>query len=89
MSYRENADYRNWFRMLLAMPFVPMPHGKDAFQFVKNIAPDVARVRDFNYYFDRTWMNGYLYLCMTNNRGFLRFPSNQKSLTFLEYTPDI
>ena len=24
VSYRENADHRNWFRMLLAMPFVPM-----------------------------------------------------------------
>ena len=89
VSYRENADHRNWFHMLLAMPLVPVPHVKGAFQFVKNIAPDVPRVRDFNYYFDRTWMNGYLYLCMTNKRGFLRFPSNQKSPTFLEYAPDI
>ena len=42
VSYRENADHRNWFRMLLAMPFVPMPHVKDAFQFVKNTAPDAG-----------------------------------------------
>ena len=34
-------------------------------------------------------MVGYLYLCMTNKRGFLRFPSNQKSPTFLEYAPDM
>ena len=57
VSYRENADHRNWFRTLLAMPFVPVPHVKDAFQFVKNTAPDVPRVREFNDYFDRTWMN--------------------------------
>ena len=31
VSYRENVDHRNWFRMLLAMPFVPVPHVKDAF----------------------------------------------------------
>ena len=31
VSYRENADHRNWFCMLLAMPFVPVPHVKDAF----------------------------------------------------------
>ena len=49
---RENADHRNWFRMLLAMPFVPVPHVKDAFQFVKNTAPDIPRVRNFNDYFD-------------------------------------
>ena len=58
MSYRENADHRNWFRVLLAMPFVPVPHVKDAFQFVKNTATDVPRVQDFNDYFDRTSMNG-------------------------------
>ena len=33
VSYRENADHRNWFRMLRAMPFVPVPHVKDLFQF--------------------------------------------------------
>ena len=33
VSYRENADHRNWFHMLLAMPFVPVPHVKDVFQF--------------------------------------------------------
>ena len=33
VSYRENADHRKWFRMLLAMPFVPVPHVKDVFQF--------------------------------------------------------
>ena len=58
VSYRENADHRNWFHMLLTMPFVPMPHVKDAFQFVKNTALDVPRVQEFNDSFDRTWMNG-------------------------------
>ena len=66
MSYRENADHRNWFRMLRAMPFVPMPHVKDVFQFVKNTAPDVPRVRDLNDYFDRTWMNGQYPIEMWN-----------------------
>ena len=37
ISYRENADKRNWFCMLLAMPFVPVPHVKDAFEFVKSM----------------------------------------------------
>ena len=66
MSYRENADHRNWFRMLLAMPFVPVPHVKDTFQFVENTALDVPRVRDFNDYFDRTWMNGQYPIEMWN-----------------------
>ena len=34
------------------MPFVPVPHVDDAFQFVKNTATDVPRERDFNDYFD-------------------------------------
>ena len=66
VSYRENADHRNWFRMLLPMPFVPVPHVKDVFQFIKNTAPDVPRVRDFNDYFDRTWMNGQYPIEMWN-----------------------
>ena len=55
VSYRENADNMMWFRMLLAMPFVPV---LDAFEFVKSIAPDVPRVRDISDYIDSTWMNG-------------------------------
>ena len=66
VSYRENADHRNWFPMLLAMPFVPVPHVKDAFQFVKNTAPDAPHVRYFNDYFDRTWMNGQYPIEMWN-----------------------
>ena len=29
---------------LLAMPFIPVPHLKDALEFVKSITPDVLRV---------------------------------------------
>ena len=56
--YRENALNMNWFRMSLAMPLVPVPHVKDAFEFVKSTTPDEPRVRYFNDYFDSTWMNG-------------------------------
>ena len=33
VNYGENAEHRNWFCMLLAMPFVPVPHVKYVFQF--------------------------------------------------------
>ena len=55
VSYRENADNRNWFRMLLAMPFIPVP--QDVFKFVKTIAPDEPCIRDFDDYLNSTWMN--------------------------------
>ena len=51
--------------MLLAMPFIPVPHMKDAFEFVKSIAPDVPGVHDFRDYFDSTGLVAQLILLST------------------------
>jgi len=62
---REKADYRNWFRMLVAMPFVSVTL-KDALTFVKGVAPAVLCIRNFNKYFDSTCMNGQYSIEMWN-----------------------
>ena len=59
LSARKKTDYRNWFRILVAMAFVLVPRVKDALTFVKSVAPALPRIRKFNDYFDSTCMNGH------------------------------
>ncbi|XP_067668191.1 uncharacterized protein [Haliotis asinina] len=66
IHYQSDSGVRKWFRMLLALPFVPVTQVKDAFMFIKSDTPNAQRIEEFVEYFRRTWMDGSYPLIMWN-----------------------
>ena len=63
LSYRlkSNEEIRKWFRMFLALAFVPAPHLLEAFNVIKSMdLPEQYRLKcsKFNEYFLDTWLCG-------------------------------
>ena len=66
-----NEEVKEWFRLFLELPFVPVPHILKAFQLIAcNYQPtSVLResVMKFNSYFERTWIMGNFRLEVWNH----------------------
>ena len=61
-----DGQVRLWFRLLLAVPFVPVPQVGDAVTYITSQAPSVTGVEEFHKYFEATWMKGQYPLQMWN-----------------------
>lgn len=64
--YQESSEVRQWFRMVLALPFLPEPQVAEGFTFTKEATPTAPRIEEFNAYFEKTWMKGQYPLAMWN-----------------------
>ena len=59
VAYKEMPEIRTWFRMVLALPMLPVAQVVDGFNLVKERSPDVLRIQEFNDYLFTTWGTGF------------------------------
>ena len=82
-EYESSNELKKWFKMFIALAFIPKESISAAFNLLKESRPKnicIKKLEDFTSYFDAIWLNG-----RTNKNGVFRKPFPADQWNFYDY----